>query len=87
MSTGKKVLLPLRAPAIEKERVRCMHLTDFLNNHHSCFFNVSGGCGYDMSHGKNSCMNDSGVWFKYCPFCGRKIVSKYNGNNWDWWEE
>ena len=87
MSIGKKAPLPPKAPTIEKDRVKCMHLMDFLRNFHPYFFDVSGGCGYDTSHGENSCMSAAGIWFKYCPFCGRKIKSEYNGNKWEWWEE
>ncbi len=51
------------------------------------FFEVSGGCGIDMSNGESQCMADDGIWFKYCPFCGGKIIKKDADNGWNWWEE
>ena len=51
------------------------------------FFDVPGGCGIDLSLGKNPCMGATGIWFKFCPFCGKKITSKYNGDCWEWEEE
>lgn len=51
------------------------------------FFDVSGGCGVDLSEGKSNCMVKDGIWFRYCPFCGKEIVSKYNGKHWDWREK
>jgi len=69
------------------DRVKCLSLMAFLCDNKPYFFDVSGGCGYDKSHGKDNCMTASGIWFKYCPFCGRQIKSKFNGNNWEWWEE
>ena len=67
----------------------CKKLQSLLRQH--SFFNVSGGCGYDMSYGNNPCMSNSGLWFHFCPFCGKEIVSKYkkskNGGHWTWWEK
>lgn len=52
------------------------------------FFDVVGGCGVDTSGGESSCMAGSGVWFKYCPFCGRKITrTKTDNGSWTWQEE
>lgn len=56
---------------------------------YSEFFDVSGGCGFDSTHGESSCMDAVGMWFTYCPFCGKKINSQYNkkSQRWEWWEE
>jgi len=62
----------------------CEKLTVLLQQ--PSFFDVSGGCGYDTSHGKNPCMDASGIWFDFCPFCGKKIFSKFTGERWEWWE-
>ena len=53
------------------------------------FFNCVGGCGVDTSNGENNCMASSGIWFKYCPFCGKKIISMRNvkTGSWIWYEE
>jgi hypothetical protein len=67
--------------------IACIKLTEFLVKNVPITFNVSGGCGIDLSLGKSPCMGDSGVWFKFCPFCGKEILSFYNGYYWDWWEE
>jgi len=66
----------------------CQELYNALNSKPQIFFNVSGGCGVDLSLGENPCMGSSGIWFKYCPFCGREIISHFNSNKvyWDWWE-
>ena len=63
----------------------CEELTNLLRQ--PSFFNVSGGCGYDTSHDANPCMDAAGIWFKFCPFCGFEIKSRFNGNYWEWWEE
>lgn len=65
----------------------CKELVEFLNNK-PITFDCVGGCGIDISLGKESCMADNGVWFKFCPFCGKKIVNKQeDGKGWSWWEE
>ena len=65
----------------------CDELSDVLKN--PPFFDVVGGCGVDTSGGESPCMASAGVWFKYCPFCGRKIASKYleDEGSWEWHEE
>lgn len=65
----------------------CSYLIEFLDENEPITFNVVGGCGIDKSLGKESCMDSFGVWFKFCPFCGKKIVRKYENGKWDWWEE
>lgn len=50
------------------------------------FFNCVGGCGVDTSNGNSNCMNAEGIWFKYCPFCGKKIISKFKNGSWNWKE-
>lgn len=51
------------------------------------FFNVTGGCGVDMSGGESSCMDADGIFFHFCPFCGKKILNWHNGNSWQWKEK
>ncbi len=51
------------------------------------FFDVVGGCGVDLSGGDSNCMDKSGVWFNYCPFCGKKILSEYKKRKWNWYEQ
>ncbi len=63
----------------------CEMLQNLLNQ--PSFFDVSGGCGYDMSHGENPCMSSTGIWFRFCPFCGKEIKNKFTGTRWIWWEE
>ena len=51
-------------------------------------FDVSGGCGIDISLGKGTCMASEGIWFEFCPFCGAQIVSKYHPRKHCWsWKE
>ena len=49
-------------------------------------FDVSGGCGIDLSNGKSNCMAKDGLWFKFCPFCGKEIISEYKNKRWNWYE-
>ena len=65
----------------------CKELKQALKN--PIFFDCVGGCGIDMSKGKSNCMDKNGLWFKFCPFCGKKIVSEYSKKlaTWTWWEE
>ncbi len=49
-------------------------------------FDVSGGCGIDTSNGDSRCMDRSGLWFKFCPFCGKEIKSWRDKIGWDWEE-
>jgi len=63
----------------------CRRLSDALK--HEPFFDVVGGCGVDASGGKESCMSTYGVWFYFCPFCGKRIVKHYSAAGWAWWEE
>jgi hypothetical protein len=65
----------------------CKELKSFLEEKKPITFDCVGGCGIDTSLGTRECMNDYGVWFKFCPFCGKKIVSKFSNGFWDWWEE
>ena len=68
----------------------CAELTKFLAENKEITFNVVGGCGIDLSLGKSPCMGSQGVWFKFCPFCGKEIIKKFDewGTlQWDWWEE
>ena len=68
----------------------CTKLTEFLNNNKGITFNVVGGCGIDLSLGKSPCMGSQGVWFKFCPFCGKEIIKKFDEwgtKQWDWREE
>ena len=52
------------------------------------FFDCVGGCGVDLSNGTSNCMGTDGAWFKYCPFCGKKIVATHtDGMSWEWHEE
>jgi len=54
----------------------------------SNFFDVSGGCGFDSSLGCESCMASWGIWFRYCPFCGKKLIQqKTRNNSWTWFED
>jgi len=62
----------------------CKELKEILKT--APFFNVSGGCGIDKSGGKSHCMDRSGIWFRFCPFCGKKIESWYDGTRWQWKE-
>lgn len=52
------------------------------------FFDCVGGCGIDTSNGENPCMDAAGIWFKFCPFCGKKIVGEFNQltGMWNWSE-
>ena len=63
----------------------CKELNKLLKS--ESFFDVSGGCGVDLSKGKSNCMDKDGIWFRYCPFCGKEIVSSYNGKHWNWEEK
>ena len=63
----------------------CNELKGTLNT--KPFFDVVGGCGVDTSNGKSNCMDIAGIWFNYCPFCGKKIERKYDNGVWTWWEE
>ena len=66
----------------------CNELTLALVDNSTILFNVVGGCGIDTSLGKGQCMHNSGIWFKYCPFCGKKILSSYTyETGWKWWED
>ena len=65
----------------------CDKLRSFLDDNKPISFDIVGGCGIDTSLGKISCMGAAGFWFKYCPFCGKKIVSKFENLQWSWWEE
>lgn len=50
------------------------------------FFDCAGGC--DLSNGESQCMSSSGIWFKYCPFCSKKIISRRTEKGtWEWFEE
>jgi hypothetical protein len=63
----------------------CKELKTLLK--YKAFFNCVGGCGFDTSKGKHPCMDMVGMWFKYCPFCGKKIISKKTVNGWIWFED
>lgn len=68
---------------------KCLELAGVLER--EPFFDCIGGCGVDLSMGNDPCMNSSGIWFKFCPFCGKKIVRQkvMDGNTfvkWDWYE-
>lgn len=64
----------------------CKELKEVLNQ--KPFFDCVGGCGVDLSNGESQCMSSNGVWFKYCPFCGKKIISRKTKNgSWEWFEE
>ena len=65
----------------------CIKLQEALEEHKHIFFNCVGGCGIDTSLGKNPCMGTAGLWFKFCPFCGKKIVSNFKEGHWEWHEE
>lgn len=67
-------------------RIMCQELRKALKR--KPFFNVSGGCGVDTSGGESSCMATNGVWFGFCPFCGRPIKRWYDEveKHWDWKE-
>ena len=66
----------------------CNDLKEALEKHKGILFNVSGGCGIDLSLGKSPCMDSDGLFFEYCPFCGRKIVrwQDKKGHFWNWAE-
>jgi len=67
------------------KRQMCKKLRQALK--HPNLFNVSGGCGIDISLGSSPCMDSSGLWFKFCPFCGKSILSEYSEKNyWTWCE-
>ncbi len=64
----------------------CKELKKALNN--KPFFNVVGGCGVDTSNGESNCMSKSGIWFKFCPFCGSEIVQeRTKDGSWTWYEK
>ena len=65
----------------------CFELKEALEDHKNILFNCVGGCGIDTSLGKNPCMGAAGHWFKFCPFCGKKIVSSHKEGQWEWHEE
>jgi len=65
----------------------CSALREFLDDNIPITFDVVGGCGIDKSLGKKPCMGSYGVWFKFCPFCGGKLMSEYKEDHWEWWEE
>ncbi len=50
------------------------------------FYDVVGGCGVDTSNGESPCMDAAGIWFKYCPFCGKKLYREYKNQKWTWGE-
>ena len=64
----------------------CIKLREALENK-PIFFDCVGGCGIDTSLGKNPCMSSASLWFKFCPFCGKKIENKWIKDHWEWWEE
>jgi hypothetical protein len=51
------------------------------------FFDCCGGCGVDTSNGESNCMDGYGIWFKFCPFCGKKIIRVKTEYGWTWYEE
>lgn len=64
----------------------CDELTALLLLDHT--FDVVGGCGYNPSGSVGECMGDIGLWFAYCPFCGKKIIKQRTSNSsWKWFEE
>ena len=51
------------------------------------FFDCVGGCGVDLSNGESNCMSGNGIWFRYCPFCGKEIISENINGYWSWDEK
>ena len=70
---------------LHENKSTCKELAEALEQ--KPFFDVSGGCGVDLSEGLSNCMDASGVWFKFCPFCGKKIRRKRTQEGtWEWSE-
>lgn len=67
----------------------CKELINFLENTKGITFDCVGGLGIDTSLGKEECMLTYGIWFKYCPFCGKEIISEYDNTKgcWKWFEK
>ena len=65
----------------------CTKLQEALERCKPILFDCVGGCGIDTSLGKNPCMEAVGLWFKFCPFCGSKIISSCKDSTWEWHEE
>ena len=63
----------------------CKKLAKIIEDRPDLFFNVSGGCG--VIGGTGACMSSVGIWFSFCPFCGREIVSEHIHNRWIWYEK
>lgn len=71
------------------EKKMCKELEETLKKYPKLLFNVSGGCGIDRSLGEKPCMQSYGIWFEFCPFCGRKIEKEYHKKEgyWSWKEK
>jgi hypothetical protein len=63
----------------------CDKLTEAINKC-SAVFDVVGGVGLDTSGGEESCMGHYGLWFNFCPFCGRRIAKEFRDHRWRWFE-
>ncbi len=72
---------------MQQDRECCQALSDALDDYSAVLFDVCGGCGIDTSAGKSDCMATSGLWFKFCPFCGKRIVTWIDANGSHWREE
>jgi len=63
----------------------CQRLHDAITLHEKLFFDVPGGCGIDTSLGESNCMDRAGLWFKFCPFCGCRIIAEFKpDSHWEW---
>ena len=65
----------------------CANFTELKN---SKAVDVRSGCIAIITRSQDgNCIDNSGAIMKFCPYCGVKIVSKYDESKgyWDWWHE
>jgi hypothetical protein len=68
------------------EKMICDELKQAILDGH--LFDVVGGTGIDISKGASNCMSNDGLWFRFCPFCGEKIIKqRTESGSWEWYEE
>ena len=62
----------------EVREAMCDKLKQAIRNGH--LFDVSGGCGIDTAKNTSGCQSGS-LWFKFCPFCGRRIAQYHTAHD------
>jgi hypothetical protein len=45
------------------------------------------GCVAIKTRVGGNCIDSVGAILNFCPYCGAKIISKYDKGHWDWWHE